>query len=164
MVDYQGSFILVAPAIAMSVVDVVPGQFSSLTFGVSSDRAGTKPEVSEVTATHNAPPPSSLPRHVDCAFKKKKVNAYISLHVADIHQQVSLQRHGGFHLPAVCPAAQLPAERLGPEPPSAGQVSVLRHPDALQGEPCSMDRSKTKKGEHAIPRECVFETSVFYLH
>lgn len=61
MVDYQGSFTLVAPAIAMSVVDVVPGQFSSLTFGVSSDRAGTKPEVSEVTATHNPPllPPPS---------------------------------------------------------------------------------------------------------
>ncbi|KAK9536428.1 hypothetical protein VZT92_006206 [Zoarces viviparus] len=45
MVDYQGSFTLVAPAIAMSVVDVVPGQFSSLTFGVSSDRTGTKPEI-----------------------------------------------------------------------------------------------------------------------
>ncbi|XP_075957520.1 adhesion G-protein coupled receptor G2 [Anarhichas minor] len=45
MVDYQGSFTLAAPAIAMSVVDVVPGQFSSLTFGVSSDRAGTKPEI-----------------------------------------------------------------------------------------------------------------------
>ncbi|XP_051258099.1 adhesion G-protein coupled receptor G4 [Dicentrarchus labrax] len=45
MVGYSGSFTLVAPAIAISVVDVVPGQFSSLTFGVSSDRAGTKPEI-----------------------------------------------------------------------------------------------------------------------
>ncbi|KAM8898096.1 adhesion G-protein coupled receptor G6 [Spinachia spinachia] len=45
MVEYQGSFTLVAPAIAMSVVDVVPGQFTSLTFGVSSDGAGTKPEI-----------------------------------------------------------------------------------------------------------------------
>ncbi|XP_029304335.1 adhesion G-protein coupled receptor G4 [Cottoperca gobio] len=45
MVAYEGSSTLVAPAIAISVVDVVPGQFSSLTFGVSSDRAGTKPEI-----------------------------------------------------------------------------------------------------------------------
>ncbi|XP_034406091.1 adhesion G-protein coupled receptor G4 [Cyclopterus lumpus] len=45
MVGYQGSFTLVAPAIALSVVDVDPGQFNSLTFGVSSDRAGTKPEI-----------------------------------------------------------------------------------------------------------------------
>ncbi|TDH05214.1 hypothetical protein EPR50_G00139510 [Perca flavescens] len=45
MVCYEGSSTLVAPAIAISVVDVVPGQFSSLTFGVSSDRAGTKPEI-----------------------------------------------------------------------------------------------------------------------
>ncbi|KAL6098854.1 adgrg4 [Pungitius sinensis] len=45
MVDYKDSFTLIAPAIAMSVVDVVPGQFSSLTFGVSSDRGGTKPEI-----------------------------------------------------------------------------------------------------------------------
>ncbi|XP_054482374.1 adhesion G-protein coupled receptor G2 [Anoplopoma fimbria] len=45
MVGYEGSSTLVAPAIAISVVDVVPGQFSSLTFGVSSDRAGTKPEI-----------------------------------------------------------------------------------------------------------------------
>ena len=47
MVGYEGSSTLVAPAIAISVVDVVPGHFSSLTFGVSSDRAGTKPEVSK---------------------------------------------------------------------------------------------------------------------
>ncbi|KAK5858800.1 hypothetical protein PBY51_002915 [Eleginops maclovinus] len=45
MVGYEGSFTLVAPYIAISVVDVVPGEFSSLTFGVSSDRAGNKPEI-----------------------------------------------------------------------------------------------------------------------
>ncbi|XP_056254325.1 adhesion G-protein coupled receptor G4 isoform X2 [Seriola aureovittata] len=45
MVGYEGSYTLVASAVAISVVDVVPGQFSSLTFGVSSDRAGTKPEI-----------------------------------------------------------------------------------------------------------------------
>ncbi|XP_047463227.1 adhesion G-protein coupled receptor G4 [Mugil cephalus] len=45
MVGYKGSFTLIAPALAISVVDVVPGQFSSLTFGVSSDQAGTKPEI-----------------------------------------------------------------------------------------------------------------------
>nr|XP_033502591.1 adhesion G-protein coupled receptor G4 [Epinephelus lanceolatus] len=45
MVGYEGSSTLVAPAIAISVVDVVPGQFSSLTFGVSSDLEGTKPEI-----------------------------------------------------------------------------------------------------------------------
>ncbi|XP_056911388.1 adhesion G-protein coupled receptor G4 isoform X2 [Takifugu flavidus] len=36
---------LTAPSIAISVVDIHPGQFSSLTFGVSSDRAGTKPKI-----------------------------------------------------------------------------------------------------------------------
>ncbi|CAK6957240.1 adhesion G-protein coupled receptor G4 isoform X1 [Scomber scombrus] len=45
MVGYEGSFTLAAPSIAISVVDVVPGQFDSLTFGVSSDRAGSKPEI-----------------------------------------------------------------------------------------------------------------------
>ncbi|GLD71162.1 adhesion G-protein coupled receptor G4 [Lates japonicus] len=45
MVGYEGSSTLVAPAIAISVVDVVPGQFNSLTFGVLSDRTGTKPEI-----------------------------------------------------------------------------------------------------------------------
>ncbi|XP_070700181.1 adhesion G-protein coupled receptor G4-like [Pempheris klunzingeri] len=45
MVGYEGSTTLVAPAIGISVVDIVPGQFGSLTFGVSSDRAGTKPEI-----------------------------------------------------------------------------------------------------------------------
>lgn len=45
MVGYEGSYTLVAPTLAISVVDVVPGQFCSLTFGVSSDRTGTNPEV-----------------------------------------------------------------------------------------------------------------------
>lgn len=36
---------LTAPSLAISVVDIHPGQFSSLTFGVSSDRAGAKPKV-----------------------------------------------------------------------------------------------------------------------
>lgn len=45
MVGYEGSSTLVAPAIGISVVDVLPGQFSRLTFGVSSDQTGTKPEV-----------------------------------------------------------------------------------------------------------------------
>lgn len=54
------------------------------------------------------------------------------LYVADFHQQVSLQQHSGFYLAAICPAAQLPTEQLEPEP-TAGCVSVLRHPDALQG-------------------------------
>ncbi|XP_068187778.1 adhesion G-protein coupled receptor G4-like [Antennarius striatus] len=45
MEGYEGSSTLAAPAIAIAVVDVVPGQFSKLTFGVSSDREGTKPEI-----------------------------------------------------------------------------------------------------------------------
>ncbi|KAM6907206.1 adhesion G-protein coupled receptor G2 [Xenentodon cancila] len=45
VVGYEGSYTLVAPAIAISVVDVVPGQFGSLSFGVSSDRTGTNPEI-----------------------------------------------------------------------------------------------------------------------
>uniref|UniRef100_UPI0037E99C34 adhesion G-protein coupled receptor G6 n=1 Tax=Semicossyphus pulcher TaxID=241346 RepID=UPI0037E99C34 len=45
MVGYEGSSTLVAPAIALSVVDVVPGQFNSLTFGVKSHRVGTTPEI-----------------------------------------------------------------------------------------------------------------------
>lgn len=55
MVGYEGSYTLAAPALAISVVDVVPGQFSSLTFSVSSDHAGAKPEVSEVTTTEKCP-------------------------------------------------------------------------------------------------------------
>lgn len=38
---------LTAPSLAISVVDIRPGQFSSLTFGVSSDRAGAKPKVQQ---------------------------------------------------------------------------------------------------------------------
>lgn len=38
---------LMAPSLAISVVDIHPGQFSSLTFGVSSDRAGAKPKVQQ---------------------------------------------------------------------------------------------------------------------
>ncbi|KAG7232349.1 hypothetical protein INR49_008955 [Caranx melampygus] len=45
MVGYEGSSTLVASAVAISVVDVAPGQFNSLTFGVSSDPTGTKPEI-----------------------------------------------------------------------------------------------------------------------
>ncbi|XP_030294724.1 adhesion G-protein coupled receptor G4 [Sparus aurata] len=45
MVGYEGRSTLVAPAIAISVVDVDPEEFDSLTFGVSSDRAGKKPEI-----------------------------------------------------------------------------------------------------------------------
>lgn len=48
MVDDQSSYILVAPGIAVSVVNVVPGQFDTLTFSVSSDSTGMKPEVSRV--------------------------------------------------------------------------------------------------------------------
>lgn len=44
MVGYKGSSTLMAPAIAITVVDV-PGQFDNLTFGVASDRSGNKPEV-----------------------------------------------------------------------------------------------------------------------
>lgn len=36
---------LVAPSLAISVVDIRHGPFKSLTFGVSSDQAGTKPQV-----------------------------------------------------------------------------------------------------------------------
>lgn len=54
MVGYEGCSTLVAPAIAISVVDVVPKDFDSLTFGVSSDRAGKKPEVNNVTTTNTS--------------------------------------------------------------------------------------------------------------
>lgn len=53
MVGYEGSFTLVAPAIAISVVDVAPGEFSTLTFGVASDHTGTNPEVGKVCPTKN---------------------------------------------------------------------------------------------------------------
>ncbi|KAK2828158.1 hypothetical protein Q5P01_019192 [Channa striata] len=45
MVGYEGAYTLVAPAIGISVVDVVPGQFSSLTFGVLSDSTAQNPEI-----------------------------------------------------------------------------------------------------------------------
>ncbi|XP_014912099.1 adhesion G-protein coupled receptor G2-like [Poecilia latipinna] len=45
MVGYQGSYTLGARAVALSVVDVAPGQFSSLSFGVLSDWSGNKPEI-----------------------------------------------------------------------------------------------------------------------
>ncbi|XP_034539462.1 adhesion G-protein coupled receptor G4 [Notolabrus celidotus] len=45
MVGYDGSSTLVAPAIAVTVVDVLPGQFGSLTFGVSSYSAGKTPQI-----------------------------------------------------------------------------------------------------------------------
>lgn len=45
MVGYNMSSKLAAPWLAISVVDIDPGPFTRLTFGVSSDRAGAKPEV-----------------------------------------------------------------------------------------------------------------------
>ncbi|XP_051902569.1 adhesion G-protein coupled receptor G2 isoform X2 [Hippocampus zosterae] len=45
MVGFHGSSTLVAPALAVSIVDVVPGQFDGLTFGVSPHAAGDKPEI-----------------------------------------------------------------------------------------------------------------------
>lgn len=48
MIGFEGSSTLVAPAIAISVVDVVPEHFQSLTFGVSSVWTGSKPEVSQL--------------------------------------------------------------------------------------------------------------------
>lgn len=47
MVGYDGFSSLTAPSLAISVVDIIPGQFNRLTFGVSSDRTGTKPEVKQ---------------------------------------------------------------------------------------------------------------------
>ncbi|XP_061559201.1 adhesion G-protein coupled receptor G4 [Phycodurus eques] len=45
MVGFQGSFTMVAPVVAVSMVDVVPGQFAGLTFVVSSHGIGFKPEI-----------------------------------------------------------------------------------------------------------------------
>ncbi|XP_054907233.1 adhesion G-protein coupled receptor G4 [Poeciliopsis prolifica] len=45
MVGYKGSYTLGARAVAISVVDVAPGQFTSLSFGVLSDWSGNKPEI-----------------------------------------------------------------------------------------------------------------------
>nr|XP_057943030.1 adhesion G-protein coupled receptor G4 isoform X2 [Doryrhamphus excisus] len=45
MVGMENSSNLVAPAVVVSMVDVVPREFAGLTFGVSSDRTGSKPEI-----------------------------------------------------------------------------------------------------------------------
>ncbi|XP_038158988.1 uncharacterized protein LOC119795200 [Cyprinodon tularosa] len=45
MVGYEGSYTLCARAVALSVVDVVPGQTSSLSFGVLSNWTDMKPEI-----------------------------------------------------------------------------------------------------------------------
>ncbi|XP_024921756.1 adhesion G-protein coupled receptor G4 [Cynoglossus semilaevis] len=45
LVGYNGSSTLVAPGIAIAVLDVVPPLFSTLTFGVSSDLTGLRPEI-----------------------------------------------------------------------------------------------------------------------
>ncbi|XP_054586687.2 adhesion G-protein coupled receptor G4 isoform X2 [Nothobranchius furzeri] len=45
MVGYEGSSTLVAETVAISVVDVHPGEFDSLSFGVLTDRTGAKPEI-----------------------------------------------------------------------------------------------------------------------
>ncbi|XP_054610465.1 adhesion G-protein coupled receptor G4-like isoform X2 [Dunckerocampus dactyliophorus] len=45
MVVLENSSSLVAPAVVVSMVDVVPGEFAGLTFGVSSDGMGSKPEI-----------------------------------------------------------------------------------------------------------------------
>lgn len=52
---YEGSYTLVAPALAISVVDVDPGDFSTLTFSVLSGHVGAKPEVRKATATTQCP-------------------------------------------------------------------------------------------------------------
>uniref|UniRef100_A0AAZ1XET0 Adhesion G protein-coupled receptor G4b n=2 Tax=Oreochromis aureus TaxID=47969 RepID=A0AAZ1XET0_OREAU len=45
IVGYEGFSTLVAPAIGITVVDVVPGEFNSLMIGVASDATGKKPEI-----------------------------------------------------------------------------------------------------------------------
>lgn len=45
MVSNDSFSTLVAPSLALSVVDISRGPFKSLTFGVSSDQTGAKPEV-----------------------------------------------------------------------------------------------------------------------
>lgn len=45
MTGYEDSATLTAPGVAMSVVDVDLGHFSTLSFGVLSDRVGLKPEI-----------------------------------------------------------------------------------------------------------------------
>lgn len=49
IVGYEGSSTLVAPAIGIAVVDVVPGEFNSLMIGVASDATGKKPEVGKIS-------------------------------------------------------------------------------------------------------------------
>lgn len=48
---YEGSSTLVAPAIGIAVVDVVPGEFNSLMIGVASDATGKKPEVCKFSSS-----------------------------------------------------------------------------------------------------------------
>lgn len=45
IVGYEGSSNLVASCLAISIVDIGHEQFKSLTFGVSSDQEGMKPQV-----------------------------------------------------------------------------------------------------------------------
>lgn len=45
IVGYEGSSTLVAEELAISVVDVKPGEFDNFSFGVLSDLTGTNPEV-----------------------------------------------------------------------------------------------------------------------
>ncbi|XP_013877695.1 adhesion G-protein coupled receptor G4 [Austrofundulus limnaeus] len=45
IVGYEGSSTLVAEELAISVVDVKPGEFDNLSFGVLSDLTGTNPEI-----------------------------------------------------------------------------------------------------------------------
>ncbi|XP_017276797.3 adhesion G-protein coupled receptor G4 [Kryptolebias marmoratus] len=45
MVGHAGSYTLVAEALALSVVDVSPGEFDSFSLGVLSDLTGTNPEI-----------------------------------------------------------------------------------------------------------------------
>ncbi len=72
--------------------------------------------------------------------------------VVDFHQQLSLQQHSGFHLPAVRPAAQLPTEQPKPES-TEDYVSVLRHPSALHGTILYESSLLKKQEKRAIPSE-----------
>ncbi|KAK7926346.1 hypothetical protein WMY93_008656 [Mugilogobius chulae] len=45
LTGYNDSTILAAPSVGMSVVDVDPGDFRAMSFGVLSDRTGLKPEI-----------------------------------------------------------------------------------------------------------------------
>lgn len=48
IVGYEGSSTLVAEKLAISVVDVKPGEFDNFSFGVLSDLTGTNPEVAQL--------------------------------------------------------------------------------------------------------------------